>query len=167
MISKTIAYLFSHFGLVMFFLAIMATFISGAISKSHKPSTEIFFRWLVLLPVGITGIFAFIMHAFFPDFTAGTIGWQNSPFQYEVAMANLGFGLMGVLSFKASYGFRLATVVGNTCWLWGDAIGHIYQMIAFHDFASGNAGSWFWIDLLAPLFFILCIVKLKSKTTMK
>lgn len=76
-------------------------------------------------------------------------------------MADLAFGLLGVLSFKASYGFRLATVIGVTCFLWGCAIGHINQMVIHHNFTIGNAGSWFWLDILLPILLIMCIVKLK------
>ena len=38
-----------------------------------------------------------------------------------------------------SRGFRLATVLGITVWFWGDAAGHIYQMVAKDDFSPGNA----------------------------
>ncbi len=128
---------------------------------------EVLYRWFALLPVGFTSIYAFIMHAFFPVFTAGTIGWANSPFQYEVAMADLSFGVLAILSFKASYGFRLATVIGITCWLWGDAAGHIYQINVNHNFDPGNAGSWLYMDMFLPIILLLPIVKLKPTHKLK
>jgi TM2 domain-containing membrane protein YozV len=82
-----------------------------------------------MLGVGVTGIYMGIMHIFFGPMTAANIGWQSSPFQYEVGVANLGFGLLCILAFRASQSFRLAAVTGITCWLWGDAVGHIHQMI--------------------------------------
>src|SRR3990167_7609111 len=90
------------------------------------------------------------------------IGWQNSPFQFEVAVANLGFGMIGILSFRASYGFRVATVMGNTFWLWGDATGHLYQMMVNNNLTVGNAGSWFWMDIIIPLVLLVCILRLNS-----
>ena len=162
MFAEWMSTLLTNFGLALFVLALLIAVIQSLFSrKTHI--AEIFYRWIALLPLGVTALYAFVMHAFFPDFTASTIGWQNSPFQFEVAVANLGFGIIAVLSFSASYGFRAATVIGNTCWLWGDATGHVYQMITNHNFAVGNAGSWFWMDILVPLCLILCLTKLREK----
>lgn len=161
MIANVLTWVFSNYGLFMLFVAIILSVLHHLVNKK-LPFSEILYRWVALLPLGFTAIYAFIMHAFYPDFTAATIGWQNSPFQYEVAMANLGFGVIAILSFRASYGFRLATVIANTCWLWGDAVGHSYQMISHHNFAPGNAGSWFYMDVLLPFILIICLMKLKS-----
>ena len=157
--DEFIACIFNNFGLTMFILAILIAAVIRSAKHSPTAASEIYLRWIFLLPLGITGLYAFIMHAFFGTFTAAAIGWSSSPFQYEVAMANLGFGVMGVLAYKASHGFRVATVVGTTCWLWGDAVGHIYQMITMHNFTVGNAGSWFWMDVLVPLMLIVLLVK--------
>lgn len=121
---------------------------------------EIVYRWFAFLPLGITAIYAFVLHAFFPDFTAAAIGWPHSPFQFEVAMANLGFGVIAILSIYGSYGFRLATVIGNACWLWGDAIGHSRQLIVHHQFSAGHAGTWFYMDMFLPIILLACIFKL-------
>jgi len=163
MFKDWITYTLNNFGLVMFILAIIIAIIDWPIQKILKRASgyEVFFRWIILLPLGITAIYAFIMHAFFPGTTAANIGWTNSPFQFEVAMANLGFGVIAIASFNASYGFRLATVIGSLFWLWGDAIGHLYQMIIHHNFAPGNAGSWFWMDIIVPLILLFLIKKLK------
>ena len=164
MLITCISYVLNNFGLAMLLLAVLITLIDWPIQKARRHASfyEIFFRWTVLLPLGFTAIYAFIMHAFFPDLAATTIGWQNSPFQFEVAMANLGFGVIAILSFNASYGFRLATVIGNTFWLWGDAVGHVYQIVEHQNFSIGNAGSWFWMDILVPLILIFLISKLQS-----
>jgi hypothetical protein len=149
-----------NFGLILFVVAM--AMISLQWSMHHKLSTvEIYYRWISLLPLGVTEIYGFIMHAFFPTLAASTIGWTNSPFQFEVAMANLGFGVIAILSFKATYGFRLATVIGTTCWLWGNALGHMHQMLSAHNFHAGNAGSWFWMDLILPAILLVCISRSK------
>ncbi len=161
MLKDIIAGIFANFGLSMFVVAIVFMLIHRLMDRNEAPS-EILYRWFSFFPLGITSIYAFIMHAFFPEFTARTIGWQTSPFQYEVAMACLAIGVIAILSFKASYGFRLATVIAATCWLWGDAIGHIYQIRIHHDIAPGNAGSWLYMDMVLPVILIIAIVKLKN-----
>lgn len=162
MLAEWINWVLSNFVLAMFILAILFILLHKAIRRTVSEA-EIVYRWVALFALGFTGIYTFVMHAFYPDFTAASIGWASSPFQYEVAMADLAFGALGILSFNASYGFRLATVIGSTCWLWGDATGHIYQMIKYNNFAIGNAGSWFWMDVFIPLILIICIMRLKPK----
>lgn len=156
-----IALVMSNFGLAMLILAIIFTILHLPFGFRKLGYYEILFRWVALFALGFTGIYTFVMHAFFPLISAATIGWANSPFQFEVAMADLALGILGIISFKASYGFRLATVITSMCMLWGDAGGHIYQMLTNHNFSVGNAGSWFWLDILVPLILFICIMKLK------
>ena len=162
MISNLIRLALSNFGLCMLALAIVFSIVQLIVNKKLG-FFEIVYRWFSYFPLGLTAIYAFIMHVFYPDFTAATIGWPNSPFQYEVAMADLGFGVIALLSFRASYGFRLATVIANTCWLWGDTVGHSYQMIVYRNFSLGNAGSWFYMDVFLPVILLICIVGLKRR----
>jgi hypothetical protein len=124
-----------------------------------------FFRWTILFPGGILSVQTFVMHAFFPDLSARLIGWLPSPFQFEVAIANLAIGICCIISFKASFGYRLASDTALTVWLWGDAVGHIRQMIVNNNYSPGNAGSWFWTDVILPpvIIFFLLMAKSKSK----
>ena len=154
---------FEHFSLAMLLIAIVIIIIHSFFSKLPLP--EIVFRWVVLLALGFTGIYTFIMHAFFPESAAANIGWVDSPFQFEVAMADLTIGVLGIIAFKASDGFRLATIIASLCWLWGDAVGHVRQMIIQQNFAPGNAGSWFWIDIIVPLILLIAFIKLKRVTS--
>jgi hypothetical protein len=146
MIEKLIAGIFSNMNVVLLVLGVIIGLITGR--KGNR--SEHLFRWVILLGAGLTGLYTAVMHVFFPAMTAAGIGWQTSPFQYEVGMANLGFGLLCVLAFRASFSFRLAAVIGLTCWLWGDAVGHIHQMIIAHNYSPGNAGVWFWTDVIVP-----------------
>jgi hypothetical protein len=52
---------------------------------------------------------------------------------------------------RGSFDLRLAAIVGPAGFLWGAAGGHVYQMIAAHNFAPGNAGIIFYSDLLVPI----------------
>lgn len=163
MLAEFIAAILSNFDLVMFILALFFICLHFCIRGHHLSQAEVVYRWMALFALGCTGLYAAFMHAVFPIYTAAGIGWASSPFQFEVAMANLAFGILGILSFKANYGFRLATVVGSSIWLWGDAVGHLYQLIRYQNDSIGNAGSWFWMDMLLPLILIACILKLRPK----
>jgi hypothetical protein len=122
---------------------------------------ETLLKWMLLLAVGVTGLYTFVMHVFFPATSAANIGWAVSPFQYEVGIADLTVGMLGVLAFWGDFGFRLAAVIAATVWLWGDAIGHVREMVLTDNFASGNAGSWFWTDVLVPIVLIGVVVSIR------
>lgn len=159
---QVVQFALTNFALTMFGVAAVFMLLHWLVTLGRVSQYEIVYRWTAFFAVGMTGIYAFTMHAFYPDMAAQAIGWAPSPFQYEVAMADLGFGLIAIFSFNASVGFRLATAFGNACWLWGDASGHLYQIFVARNYAVGNAGSWFWMDLLLPLILFLCVAKLKS-----
>lgn len=158
-IAKFITLVLENFSLAMLILALLFILLHKLI-KRHIPESEIIYRWLAFFALGLSSLYAFVMHAFFPNLAANNIGWTTNPFQYEVAMANLAIGVIAILSFNASYGFRLATVIAAVFWLWGDAVGHILQIIKFHDFSQGNAGSWLVMDIILPFMLIIVIRKL-------
>ncbi|MDF2691176.1 MAG: hypothetical protein K0S29_1031 [Gammaproteobacteria bacterium] len=154
-IDQSIAFLLSHVP----FVGLILAFIFGSFYALRCPADkkEGYLRYLFLFTVGITGMWGFVMHAFFPGIADKFIGWAASPFEFEVAMANLGMGVTGIFAFRAGYSFRLATVVFVSCFSWGAAIGHLYQMLAHHNFAAGNAGLIFYTDIIIPLLLWLLL----------
>jgi hypothetical protein len=63
------------------------------------------------------------------------------------------------LSFLIIIGllFSLAAIVGPGLFTLGAAAGHIYQMLTEHNFAPGNAGIIFYMDIIIPLFGLLLL----------
>ncbi len=151
------------FGLAMTMLALVFILFHIMVRIRYVSFYEIVYRWIALFALGFTCLYAAYMHVAYPDIAAAAIGWATSPFQFEVGMADLAIGLLGVFSFRASYGFRLATVIASMVFMWGDAVGHLNQMMINNNFTPGNAGSWFWLDLLIPLVLIFCIAKMKTR----
>ncbi len=101
--------------------------------------------------VGVPGVVGFSGHVFNADDVAESIGWaKGSPFQFEVGMANAALGVLGIMSFWVHGGFWTATVIAQSVFLWGAAIGHIRQMATEKNFNPGNAGAVFWLDLIIP-----------------
>ena len=64
--------------------------------------------WIAFWVLGIGGVYGFVAHLAFGPFLAEQIGWPNSPFQNEVAYANLTIGILGLTSFF--------TGAGIICW---------------------------------------------------
>ena len=146
------------------FLFVAALALAVA-SRSGAPIADRLLAWILLLPIGVTGLWAAIFHLFFPEIAAADIGWDPSPFQFEVGMADLAIGATACVSFWRSLDFKAAVVIINAIFLLGDAIGHVGQMIAAGNFASGNAGVPFLDDLILPvLTLILLIIVQRSES---
>ena len=152
--SHLIAIFLSNFAIIMTLFALLLGCIR-ACSNCNRSASDIFLGYLFFFAVGLVGLWGFIYHAFFPEMTAKFIGWANSPFQFEVAMANLGMGVMGIFGLCATKPYRIAGTLFTACFLWGAAYGHIVQMIHAHNFAPGNAGLIFYNDLILPLLLVM------------
>ncbi|MET0675524.1 MAG: DUF6790 family protein [Bradyrhizobium sp.] len=134
-----------------------AALLLGTFWRDGKPAAERFLGWILLLPVGVTGLWAAISHIFFPAIAAAHIGWQVSPFQFEVGMADLAIGVTACIAYWRDLSFKAATVCVASIFLLGDAIGHIRQMIDAGNFAPGNAGLPFYMDIVCPVLGIALV----------
>lgn len=150
-------YLFvSNFPLIMTMLALL--FASCHLcNKTNNEKSSTILGYLFLFALGLPGLWGFVMHAFFPAIAAKYIGWKTSPFQLEVAVANLGMGVVGLFGFNATKAYRKAGAIFATCFLWGAAYGHIVQMLQVGNFAPGNAGTIFYNDIILPLLIIVLL----------
>jgi hypothetical protein len=136
--------------------------LMGRGSGSHS---ERFLSWILLLPIGLTGLWAGVFHVFFPATAAALIGWQVSPFQFEVGMADLALGTTACLSFWRDLSFKGAAVCAASIFLLGDAVGHVRQMRIAGNFAPGNAGVPFYMDIICPVLAIaLLLVARRGRT---
>ena len=161
MSEKGIMWVLSNFNLLMFVLAVIYVLIHRMIVKHNVPEAEIVYRWVSLFNLGIAGLYMAIVNAFYPAVAAMAMGWVSSPYQWQIAMIGLAIAVIGIMSFRASYSFRLATVIASTIFLWGAALGHLYQIIVFRNLTVGNAGSTLWMDIIVPIVLIGCLCSFK------
>jgi hypothetical protein len=154
MLDWAIRLVLSNDPLTCFVIGLLGAAIS--LARHSRPLTrgvilEALLAYFCLFAIGAFMVWNFVMHVFFGEIAAKSIGWEDSPFQLEVGFASLGFGLVGVLAFQTDFGLRLAAIAGPACFQWGAAGGHIHQMIAHENFAPGNAGVMFWWDIVCPI----------------
>ena len=150
MIAEMMGSLLRNLPAVLFVVAIAA----AAVRRGHEPPAERFLSWILLLPIGVTGLWAGLFHVFLPATAAAHIGWQTSPFQFEVGMADLAIGVTACLAFWRSLAFKAAAVCAASIFLLGDAIGHVRQMVVAGNFAPGNAGVPFYMGVVCPVLSI-------------
>jgi len=106
---------------------------------------------------GFGSLVNFVMHFFFADMVAGYIGWPpGSPFQKEVAGANLAVGLLGFMGFWRR-DFWLPYVIAKSAFLWVAGITHVEELVHTGNFAAGNAGLTLYSDFLWPLVYVLLL----------
>lgn len=145
-----ITFVLSNFSLSFLVLGLVVSTVTVLVRRPANVA-EVFLRHYVLFAIGLCFLYNFVMHVFFAEMSARFIGWANSPFQYEVGYASLGFGVVAVLAYRSTYHFRLAAIVGPALFLWGAAAGHVYQYFAFHNVAPGNIGVVLWTDIFLPV----------------
>ncbi|MGK3952446.1 DUF6790 family protein [Microbacterium sp. I2] len=158
-IEGAITLVLSNFTVTLFLLGLLTAGIGMLRTRRRHGRLTAVDVWekllnhFLLLSVGISYLYNFVMHSVFGDFTAEIIGWDQSPFQLEVAFASLGFAAVGFLAFPHRQGWmvKLAALLGPALFLWGAAGGHIYQIATAGNQAQGNAGSILYTDILLPL----------------
>src|ERR1700684_2138317 len=116
------------FQAVFVVLSLVAASIHLGVSSSRRSSrgaiAATYLLYLLFIYVGLMGLLTAYAHVFRPMETSASIGWSQSPYEYEVGMADLTVGVLGILSFWFRGDFWLATAVANAVWLLGDSVGH-------------------------------------------
>lgn len=147
-------------------LPIVFGYIHPLIFKTDKKhSIEVMLIYLFGFAAAGSGIGNFFSHFFLSDFVAQSIGWETgSPFQLEVAFANLAIGLGALAAVTKRDGFREAVVLMITVFAMGATIVHIMEIISEGNLAPGNTFQIF-ANFIRPVFLIIYLKKLRKKGT--
>jgi hypothetical protein len=97
------------------------------------------------------GVLTGFAHVSRPVETSASIGWSTSPYEYEVGMADLTVGVLGVLCLKFRGNFWLTAAIANSVWLLGDATGNVRQITLHNDQGANNSGIFLVTEIIMPL----------------
>ena len=154
MIENTIAFVLSNVPAIMF----VAAFVLAAITSRPTYFPARLLRWL-LLSTGIAYTWAGFFHIAFPQIAAASIGWQVSPFQFEIGVADVSIGIVAIISFWRGLHFKAPIVGYFSLFSIGVAYGHVRQAIYEGDFSKNNFGILLLITLilaaLLPVLYLL------------
>jgi hypothetical protein len=157
------------FQVIFAVLALAAASIHLAVSPHSRSSkaaiVRTFLLYLLFIYVGFMGLLTAYAHVFRPLQTSASIGWSTSPYEYEVGMADLTIGVLGVLCLWIRGNFWLATAIANAVWLLGDAIGHLRQLVLNNNHAANNSGIFLIVEILTPLLILLLALYHHNATT--
>jgi hypothetical protein len=99
---------------------------------------------------GVGGLAVGLVHLFREEAVAAAIGWPaRNPFHYEVAVANLAFGVLGILTRWAGPEFWTAVAIGVSVFIGGAGVIHLDDLVRRQNRAVLNAGAVLWVDFLA------------------
>lgn len=103
----------------------------------------------ILYAIGVAQVINFVMHSVFGEYAAQTIGWAQSPFQFELALSSLGFGVIAFIVHGAKNSLRskAAIVIAAVIFGYGAAGGHIFQMVVNNDYSTNNGGLLLFSDI--------------------
>ncbi len=97
-------------------------------------------------------------HAFAAELVARSIGWPASPFQKEIASANLGLGLGAIAPAFIGRPAGWAILLVSASFLWSAAATHVWDMVKRKNFAINDAGPIFWWHIITPLTLLMVLL---------
>jgi hypothetical protein len=163
MISNIIAAILGNYLTSAFVLGLIVAVFQ--IRRLRRPRTAveasgIFLNTYLLYGIGVGFILNFVMHSFFGDYAAKTIGWAQSPFQLELAFCSLGIGVAAIIVHgkRADLLGKLAIVLAVSIFGYGAAGGHVYQALAHHDYAKNNTGVLLIMDIVISTLGIAFVI---------
>ena len=129
---------------------------------SKKPRTgrrvaELYLLYTLVVGVGIGGLFGAMGHLFAADKVAEQLGWPaGSPFQTEVGLFDLAFGVLGICCIWFRGQWWSAVTLGWTIFAVGAGVNHLYEMGSASN-GSLNAGSVL-PDLIVPVLLVVLLI---------
>jgi hypothetical protein len=136
MIAQSIKFVLSNLPILL----CLAAALCAALARGDTPWPRRYLSWILLLAVGVDGLWAGVFHVFFPAIASAQIGWQQSPFEFEIGIADIALGLVAVIAFWRSLAFQSAIATYAIIFYGGVVIGHLIQALEHGDYAADNFG---------------------------
>lgn len=133
-------------------------------SGKRKSSWELLARLLLFFPVGIGGIWRFIIYTFFLQSASESLRWAESPFAFQVAIGHLAIGIGSLVASRKNYEFCQAQVLIVSVYYFCSIVYHLYDIFAARNWSPGNADFFMTSNILTPIFLILAMVLWKRWT---
>lgn len=118
---------------------------------------EQFFAQMLFWVVGVEDLIIFVMMIWFPVSPGNTPLESLLVYIYELAMVNLGFGVLGIASPLSSIGFRTAVALGYSIWIFGDGVGHLRRILSGLE-PPPHIQSMLYTDLIIPLVILVTLM---------
>jgi hypothetical protein len=126
--------------------------------RNVRRAAELYLLYMLVVGVGIGGLFGAMGHLFAADRVAEQLGWPTgNPFQTEVGLFDLAFGVLGICCIWFRGQWWYAVTLGWTIFAVGAGVNHLYEMSVSASNGSLNAGSVL-PDLIVPILLVALLV---------
>lgn len=160
MFAAVITWIAKNFGLLLIVVALIVTGVKvrrNLVAGRHGDVIYILWGELLFYVVGIGYAYTGLLHAYAQDIAAPAIGWQPSPFEYELGWMEIPLAVVALMSLWRGFEFRLAATIIYVVFALAAAAQHIQQILCCHNYAPGNAGWILWIgDIAIPVVVVAC-----------
>lgn len=112
-----------------------------------------FLFYYVLIGVAVQGLVTGVIQIYNPDLVINYVQWPYSPFLYELGMANLAFGFLGVISLWKNSDWRKSAAFGYGLFLLITGVGHLVQ-IWNNGLTPGDFGGFLFSDLVVGIILL-------------
>lgn len=161
MVADALRLILTNSPLILF----AAAFVLAGVRRGEGSYAAALLAWLLLLSVGIENLWFGFLHMAFPGISAASIGWQPSPFEFEVGGADFALGVIAVMSFWRSLDFKAAVVIYVALFYASVIFVHFREAILAGNFAPNNFGILL-ILTIAKLFLLpLLYVRVRRERT--
>jgi len=140
-----------------FIVATVQLFVSKK-PRSGRRTLDLYLLYLLVVGVGLGGLLGGLGHLLFADRVAEQLGWATgSPFQTEVGLFDLAFGVLGICCIWFRGQWWYATAVGWSVFALGAGANHIRDIVEKGSSGSLSAASVL-PDLLVPALLIVLFI---------
>ena len=121
-IRDAISFILGNIQIPLFVIAVIVSVVKlRRASARHEVMSTAYTLWgeVLFYCFGLGMIYVWYFHAFQSAMVAPLIGWQPSPFEWELAWSELGMGVVAVLALWRGYEMRLAATLVPAIFLFG------------------------------------------------
>lgn len=135
----------------------LAAIVVPTLVQRDRSWPQRYLAWILLLAVGVDGVWAGLFHVFFPNIASAQIGWQPSPYEFEVGVADMAYGIIAIIAFWRSLPFQQAIASFAVLYYVGVSIGHFVQAFSAGDTAPDNFGLLLILTIARALVLVVLL----------
>jgi hypothetical protein len=126
--------------------------------RTGRRAADLYLLYTLVVGVGVGGLFGAMGHLFAADKVAEQLGWATgSPFQTEVGLFDLAFGVLGICCIWFRGQWWYAVTLGWAIFAVGAAGVHLHEMAGTANNGALNAGSVL-PDLIVPILLVALLI---------
>lgn len=130
-------------------------------------TTEKILLYYIFICIGIQGLASGVMQTFFSQSVILYVHWPFSPFMLELGLANISYGILGILSPWMTRGWQTATAFGYALFLLFTGMRHALEILNI-GMNPGNSGSFAYVDyIVSMILFVLLALRYRQGESFK